>query len=183
MQFKFIPLSIPDVVLVEPPLFGDNRGFFMETYQKKVFAAGGIVKEFVQDNHSRSSARGTLRGLHFQKEPVAQGKLVRVVSGSVLDVAVDIRKGSPTFGKWVGMELSSDNHLMLYVPEGFAHGFCTLEDDTEVVYKCTAPYSPEHDAGILWKDREIGITWPVPDPVVSEKDGRLPLLKDIEPYG
>jgi len=178
MPFSFKRLAIPDVVLIEPRVFPDERGFFMETYKYSDFAAFGIKEQFVQDNHSRSK-RGVLRGLHYQKPPKAQGKLVRVVVGEIFDVAVDIRKGSPWYGKWVGASLSAENKLMLYIPPGFAHGFCVLSEVAEVVYKATEEYSPEHDAGILWSDPEIGIQWPVKDPIVSLKDSRLPLLREI----
>jgi len=178
MPFSFKRLAIPDVVLIEPRVFPDERGFFMETYKYSDFAAFGIKERFVQDNHSRSK-RNVLRGLHYQKPPKAQGKLVRVVVGEIFDVAVDIRKGSPWYGKWVGMKLSAENKWMLYIPPGFAHGFCVLSDVAEVVYKATEEYSPEHDAGILWSDPEIGIRWPVKDPIVSLKDSRLPLLREI----
>ena len=150
MPFRFKRLEIQDVILVEPEVFGDERGFFMETYKDTDFAGFGIKEKFTQDNHSRSAAKGVLRGLHFQQRPVAQAKLVRVIKGSVFDVAVDIRKKSPTYGKWVSAVLSAENKSMLYIPEGFAHGFCTLEEDTEVVYKCTNVYSAEHDRGIRW---------------------------------
>lgn len=177
MPFTFEKTSLPGVLLVIPQVFGDERGFFIERYKHSDFAAAGITGHFVQDNHS-SSVRGVLRGLHFQKEPHAQAKLVSCIQGSIFDVAVDVRRGSPTFGHWTGMELSSGNYRMLYIPQGFAHGFVTLSDVAEVIYKCTAEYRPEADRGVLWSDPEIRIDWPVKDPVLSAKDAALPLLKD-----
>ena len=161
--------SIPAVILVRNQSFGDERGFFMETYKESDFFDNGTKERFVQENHSRSK-RGVLRGLHYQKDPMAQGKLVRCVRGSIFDVAVDIRKGSPTYGKWVGYVLSEENKDMLYIPRGFAHGFCALEDDSEIIYKCTNEYSPENEAGIIWNDPVIGIKWPIGDPILSSKD-------------
>ncbi len=174
---KFTKTQIPDVVLIEPKIFSDQRGFFFESYNKTLFVAAGIPDEFVQDNHSRS-AKGTLRGLHYQIEPMAQGKLVRVIRGAAFDVAVDLRKGSPTFGRWVGEQLSADTQKMLYVPIGFAHGFLSLEDGTEVLYKVTRPYSPAHDRGIIWNDPAIGIQWPDlgMEYLVSDKDRQHPAL-------
>jgi dTDP-4-dehydrorhamnose 3,5-epimerase len=167
---RFFPTQIPDVMLIEPQVFGDNRGFFMETWQRRSFAEHGIDFDFVQDNHSMSG-KGILRGLHYQiKQP--QGKLVRVISGEVFDVAVDIRKNSPWFGKWTGATLSADNKRMFWVPPGFAHGFYVVSDQAEFVYKCTDFYAPEHERSILWNDPDIGITWPLDgnDPVLSDKD-------------
>jgi len=175
MPFQFKRLQIPAVVLIEPRAFIDERGFFMETYKYSDFAASGITCRFVQDNHS-FSFRGVLRGLHYQNPPRAQGKLVRVVVGEVFDVAVDIRVGSPTYGRWVGEILSAENRHMLYIPPGFAHGFCVLSEVAEVVYKTTEEYSPEHDAGIIWNDQEIGIKWPIEHPILSPKDAALPTL-------
>ena len=174
--------AIPDVKLIEPRVFGDPRGFFLESWNKRSFSNAGIDEHFVQDNHSRS-AKGVLRGLHYQLN-VPQGKLVRVTSGAVFDVAVDIRTASPTFGKWVGYELSAANHRMLWIPPGFAHGFLTLEDDTDFLYKCTALYMPEFDRSVRWNDPEIGIVWPVTDitPLLSSKDEMAPLLADAETY-
>ena len=177
MPFEFKKLEIPDVQLVVPRKFGDPRGFFMETYKRSDFHANGITEEFVQDNHSLSS-KGVLRGLHYQLNPKAQGKLVRVVKGAVLDVAVDIRKGSPTFKQWVSEELSEDNCSMLYIPPGFAHGFLSLTDNVHLMYKCTDEYSAEHDAGIRWDEKEFNINWQIENPLVSEKDANLPDLKD-----
>ncbi|MBC7218168.1 MAG: dTDP-4-dehydrorhamnose 3,5-epimerase [Candidatus Caldatribacterium sp.] len=176
MPFRFERLEIPEVILIEPQVFHDERGFFMETYRYSTFAAFGIKENFVQDNHSRS-VRGVLRGLHYQNPPKAQGKLVRVVVGEIFDVAVDIRKGSPTYGRWVGVKLSAENRKMLYIPAGFAHGFCVLSDVAEVVYKVTEEYAPECEAGIIWNDPEIGITWPIENPIVSPKDARWPPLE------
>jgi dTDP-4-dehydrorhamnose 3,5-epimerase len=180
MPFEFKRLEIPDVVLVIPKVFGDERGFFMETFKKSDFEKFGIKGDWVQDNHSRSK-KGVLRGLHYQLNPKAQGKLVRVVRGAVFDVAVDIRKGSPWYGKWVGVILSEENKYMLWVPPGFAHGVAVLEDDTELLYKVSgAEYSPEHDRAIRWDDPEIGIIWPIREPILSEKDKNAPFLKDAE---
>ena len=179
MPFSFKRLDIPDVILVEPKVFGDERGFFMETYKASEFKKNGIEYEFVQDNHSKSQ-KGVLRGLHYQLKPMEQGKLVRCIRGRIWDVAVDIRKGSPWYGKWVAVELSEENKLMLWVPSGFAHGFVALEDDTEVVYKVTKEYSPELDRGIIWNDTDIGVKWPIENPMLSEKDKNLPGLKEAE---
>lgn len=170
--------DIEGLVVIKPVLFTDERGFFMETYKKSDFAACGITEEFVQDNHSLSRA-GTVRGVHYQLPPFAQGKLVRVVKGRVWDVAVDLREYSPTFKQWVGVELSDKNHVMFYLPPGFGHGFIALEDDTHFLYKCTNVYSKQHEAGIRWDDPAIGIKWPeIGEYIVSEKDRMLPLLKD-----
>jgi dTDP-4-dehydrorhamnose 3,5-epimerase len=166
--------SLPGVLLIEPKVFTDERGFFMETYNLDAFRAAGIPDEFVQDNHSRS-ARGVLRGLHYQ-EPNAQGKLVRCTRGAIFDVAVDIRRGSPSFAKWFGLELSDANKLMLWIPPGFAHGFCALEDDSDLVYKCTTLYDPTSDRAILWNDPDVGIEWPITEPVLSKKDAGAPRL-------
>jgi len=176
MPFNFTRLAIPDVILIEPMVFPDERGFFMESYKYSEFSAFGIKERFVQDNHSRST-KGVLRGLHYQKHPKAQGKLVRVVVGEIFDVGVDIRKGSPTYGKWVGERLSVENKWMLYIPPGFAHGFCVLSEEAEVLYKTTEEYAPEYDAGIIWNDPEIGIEWPIEHPILSPKDAALPMLR------
>lgn len=180
-KLKALALAIPEVILVTPAKFGDDRGFFSETYNAQAFRAAGINATFVQDNQSLSRQKGVVRGLHFQKPPHAQGKLVRVVRGRILDVAVDIRVGSPTFGRHVSAELSADNWQQLWVPAGFAHAFCTLEADTEVVYKVTDYYAPECDAGILWNDPDLAIDWPVDaaDAVLSAKDAVLPRLADL----
>jgi len=177
MPFTFKRLEIPEVILIEPEVFSDERGFFMETYKYSEFASFGISERFVQDNHSRS-VKGVLRGLHYQNPPKAQGKLVRVVVGEIFDVAVDIRKGSPTYGKWVGVKLSAENKRMLYIPPGFAHGFCVLSDVAEVVYKVTEEYAPESEAGIIWNDPEVGIDWPIENPMLSAKDANWPILRD-----
>ncbi len=179
MPFKFVRLEIDGVVLIEPQVFGDERGFFLELYKRSDFLQAGIAEHFVQDNHSRS-AKGVLRGLHDQKEPRAQGKLVRCLQGSIFDVAVDIRKGSPTYGKWVGRELTGENRLLLYVPVGCAHGFLTLSDTAEVLYKCTDEYSAVHDRGIIWNDPDIGIPWQISAPVLSAKDMVLPRLRNAD---
>ncbi len=175
-------LKIREVVTIRPDRHEDERGFFSETYSRRALAAAGYDAEFVQDNHSLSVPQGTLRGLHFQAPPAAQAKLVRVVRGAILDVAVDIRVGSPSFGQHVRCELSDRNWNQLYVPEGFAHGFCTLEPDTEVIYKVTDYYAPEHDHGLLWSDPALGIDWPVSDPLLSEKDRSHPPLRELPVY-
>lgn len=175
MPFRFERLDIPDVVMIEPRVFRDERGFFVESYKHSEFAAFGINDRFVQDNHSRSR-KGVLRGLHYQNPPRAQGKLVRAVKGEIFDVAVDIRKGSPTYGRWVGVNLSEENMIMLYIPAGFAHGFLALSDVADVIYKTTDEYSPEHEAGIIWNDPEIGIDWPLAELVLSPKDAKWPRL-------
>lgn len=174
-------LGISDVKILTPKRFGDARGFFSETYNKALFAENGLDLEFVQDNHSMSQAVGVLRGLHFQIPPFAQDKLVRVVKGRIFDVAVDIRHGSPSFGQWVGAEISAEAWNQILVPVGFAHGFVTLEPDTEVIYKVTAPYAPEHDRGIAWDDPAIGIDWPLDGvaPTLSDKDTKHPALADL----
>lgn len=178
MPFEFIRLEIPDVVLIKPLVFPDERGFFMETFKKSDFVRNGINYDFVQDNHSKSK-KGVLRGLHYQLNPKAQGKLVRCIKGKIWDVAVDIRKGSPWYSKWVAVELSEENKHMLWIPPGFAHGFVTLED-SEIIYKCTEEYDPALDRGIIWNDREIGIKWPITNPILSKKDAGLPELKNAE---
>ena len=173
--------TLPGVKLIEPRVFGDDRGFFLESWNARAFAAAGIDTPFVQDNHSRS-ARGVLRGLHYQiSEP--QGKLVRVVSGAVFDVAVDIRRSSPHFGRWVGYELSADNKHMLWVPPGFAHGFIVLSEAADFMYKCTTFYAPAHDRAIVWDDPAIGIDWPIEgSPQLSVKDAAAPCLADAEVF-
>jgi dTDP-4-dehydrorhamnose 3,5-epimerase len=173
---KLLETSLPGVVLVEPRVFGDARGYFFESYHAQRYEEAGIPTHFVQDNLSRS-VKGTLRGLHFQ-EPHAQGKLVYCVRGAVFDVAVDIRRGSPNFGKWFGAELSEDNHRQMWVPAGFAHGFCVLSDTADFFYKCTDLYHPEYDSGVAWDDPEIGVKWPVETPLLSDKDRKLPRLAD-----
>lgn len=174
---KVTPTAIPEVLLIEPDVFGDNRGFFMESWHKQKFTEQGLTVDFVQDNHSRST-KGVLRGLHYQlRQP--QGKLVRVVTGCVFDVAVDIRRGSPTFGQWVGAELSENNHHQLYIPPGFAHGFCVMSGVTDFLYKCTAGYNPQDEHGIMWNDPAIGIRWPGDNFVISEKDAANGLLENM----
>lgn len=173
---NIVETKLSGVLIIEPFVYGDARGFFMETFSESRYAGAGISERFVQDNHSRSK-RGVLRGLHYQtKNP--QGKLVSVVRGSVFDVAVDVRLGSPTFGQWIGVELSDENHRQLYIPPGFAHGFCVTSESADFVYKCTNYYSPEHERGIRWDDPDIGIDWPAMDVLLSEKDVRHPFLKD-----
>jgi dTDP-4-dehydrorhamnose 3,5-epimerase len=179
MPFNFKPLEIPDLMLIEPKVFGDKRGFFMETFKLSEFQANGINGDFVQDNMSRSQ-KGVLRGLHYQLNPKAQGKLVMTVKGAVFDVAVDIRKGSPYYGKWVAKKLSEDNRLMFWIPPGFAHGFMTLSDSAEIIYKTTEEYAPELERGIIWNDPTIGIKWPSLSPLLSERDAALPSLGDAE---
>lgn len=178
MPFTFTHCNIPGLLIVEPRVFPDSRGFFMESYKESDFRGEGIDMPFVQDNHSVSS-RDVARGLHFQAPPAAQAKLVRVVRGRIWDVAVDLRVGSPTFKRWHGLELSEDNRLMFYIPRGFAHGFVALTDDAHLLYKCDAEYSPAHDGGIRWDDPDLAIEWPVARPLVSEKDAALPFLSGI----
>lgn len=181
---KATPTAIPEVLILEPKVFGDARGFFFESFNQKAFnEATGLDLDFVQDNHSRS-AKGVLRGLHYQLPPHAQGKLVRVVRGAVFDVAVDIRKGSPTFGQWVGVELSEDNHRQLWIPPGFAHGFLTLSDSADFLYKTTDYYAPSHERCIAWNDPGIGITWPGVGmaPQLSAKDQTGLSLSEIEVF-
>nr|WP_297480734.1 dTDP-4-dehydrorhamnose 3,5-epimerase [Thermococcus sp.] len=177
VSFKFRHLEIPDVILIKPRVFEDDRGFFMETYKKPDFEKAGIKGEFIQDNHSRSKY-GVLRGLHFQREPYAQAKIVRVIRGVIYDVAVDLRRDSPTFGKYIEVILSEHNKWQLYIPRGFAHGFVVLSDVAEVVYKVDNVYAPDYEGGIIWNDPELGINWPVDNPIVSEKDKKWPTLKE-----
>jgi dTDP-4-dehydrorhamnose 3,5-epimerase len=177
---KVTPMDLPEVLLIESRVFADERGFFMETWNERTFAQAGIDARFVQDNHSRS-VRHTLRGLHYQLPPYAQGKLVRVSLGEVFDVAVDIRKGSPHFGRWVGAYLSADNKRQIWIPPGFAHGFLVTSEVAEFQYKCTDFYAPEHDRNIRWDDGDIGIDWPLTGtPLLSQKDSRAPALADAE---
>jgi dTDP-4-dehydrorhamnose 3,5-epimerase len=177
MPFSFTRLEIPDVILIKPKVFSDARGFLMETYKITDFIDAGIKDSFVQDNHSRSM-KGVLRGLHYQKQPFAQAKLVRVVKGEVFDVAVDIRKDSPTYGKWTGVILSEENKDVLYIPEGFAHGFSILSDVADVVYKASQVYYPEAESGIIWNDRDLNINWPFKEPILLEKDKKWPTLQE-----
>jgi dTDP-4-dehydrorhamnose 3,5-epimerase len=187
-KFKKIETNIKDLYIIEPTVFGDNRGFFMESYSKRDFEEIGLNMEFVQDNHSKSK-KGVLRGLHFQTKHT-QGKLVRVIKGRVWDVAVDLRRDSDTFGKWHGALLSEENKRMFYVPEGFAHGFLTLEDETEFQYKCTDYYAPEYDSGILWNDEDLSIEWPfeeyginIEDLSLSEKDKKQQSFEEFVESG
>jgi dTDP-4-dehydrorhamnose 3,5-epimerase len=181
MPFTFQPFAeIPDVILIELKAFGDDRGWFMETFKQSDFEKAGIPYQFCQDNHSRSTSKGIVRGLHYQAKPMAQGKLVRCVAGAIYDVAVDIRRGSPTYGKWVSVELSAENRRILWIPPGFAHGVCTLTAVTDILYKTTAEYSAAHDRGIRWDDPALGIPWPTRTPILSEKDAAAPLLADAD---
>ena len=175
---RFEPTAIPDVVRIEPRIFRDARGFFLESYHEARFSEGGVRARFVQDNHSRS-ARGTLRGLHMQLA-FAQGKLVRCIAGEVFDVAVDVRRGSRTFGQWVGETLSAENFRQLWVPPGFLHGFCVTSETAEIEYKCTQPYHPEDELGVAWNDPDLGIRWPIATPLLSAKDAALPRLREVE---
>jgi dTDP-4-dehydrorhamnose 3,5-epimerase len=177
MTLRIDKTGLPGVLLIEPRVFMDDRGFFMETYHYRKYADRGIDVHFVQDNHSHSR-QNTLRGLHYQLNH-AQGKLIYVVKGDIFDIALDIRKGSPTFGEWTGARLSEENRKQIYVPEGFAHGFCVLSKQADVIYKCTDLYYPDDEYGINWADNDIGIEWPVKDPVLSDKDNKYPMLKDI----
>lgn len=172
--------DVLDVYILEPKVFGDNRGWFMEAWSKKKMEAAGLYYNFVQDNHSYSAKKGTLRGLHYQKGKAVQAKLVRCSRGAVLDVAVDLRKGSPTYKKWVAVELSAENKRQLLIPRGFAHGFLTLTDDVEFLYKEDNPYAPEFDRNIIWNDPDIGIEWGIENPVLSEKDMKAPKLRDAD---
>lgn len=177
---KKIETSLPGVIIVEPQVFGDHRGYFMETYNQAAFHELGIDAVFVQDNQSFTAQKGTLRGIHFQNAPMAQAKLVRVTRGAVLDVAVDLRKGSPTYKKWVAVELSAENKRMFFIPRGFGHGFVALTDDVEFCYKVDNLYSKEHDRGIRFNDPSIGVDWGVSAPVLSQKDTTSPMLDDSD---
>ena len=177
---KITKTKLDGVVIIEPDVFGDKRGFFMESWNKKKMSELGLEYDFVQDNHSKSTVKGTLRGIHFQKDDKAQAKLVRCVKGAVLDVAVDLRKNSPTFKQWVGVELSEENKKQLLIPRGFGHGFVTLTDDVEFLYKADNYYAPEAEGGIRWNDPDIGVVWGVENPILSEKDKVNPLLKEYE---
>ncbi len=180
---EFVPTRLPEVVLIKPQVFGDPRGYFLETWQQSKFAAGGISARFVQDNHSHS-VRHTLRGLHYQIEQ-PQGKLVRVTQGAVFDVAVDLRRGSPRFGQWVGVELSADNHHMLWVPPGFAHGYLTLSERADFLYKCTDYYAPAHERAVHWQDPDLGVDWPLPSgtaPLLNAKDAAAPAYRAAEAF-
>lgn len=177
-----IECNIPGPLIIEPKVFGDDRGFFLESWNAQVFAKAGLDLTFVQDNHSRSQ-KGVLRGMHFQN-PSPQGKLVRVVRGAVFDAVVDLRRSSPTFGKWTGVVLSAENKRMFWVPEGFAHGFLTLEDDTDFLYKCTTPYAPQNEASLAWDDPAVGIEWPLDgiEPKLSAKDAVGVPLADVKAF-
>lgn len=177
---KIIPLKLADASLLEPVVYGDHRGFFMESYNKEVMNKIGVNYNFIQDNQSLSLEPSVLRGLHYQLKPKAQTKLIRVLSGAIYDVILDIRRNSPTFGQWVGVILSEHNKRQLLVPKGFAHGFCTLAPNTQVLYKVDEYYSPEHDRGIIWNDPALGIEWPVSKPLLSDKDKRHPVFADAE---
>ena len=178
MKFNSTETELAGVLVIEPAVYGDSRGFFLETFNQKRYAEAGLDRQFVQDNHSRSS-RGVLRGLHYQLNR-PQGKLVMAIKGEIFDVAVDIRRGSPTFGKWVGVNLSEENHKQIFVPEGFAHGFCVVSETADVVYKCTEVFTPGDDHGILWSDETIGIDWPTSEPSLSEKDAENPRLAEVD---
>jgi len=178
VSFSFSSLGIPDVMLVIPKYYSDERGYFLESFKESEFSANKINAKFVQDNVSFST-KGVLRGLHYQQKPKEQAKLVSVISGEIFDIAVDIRKDSKTYGKWVSQILSEKNHKMLYIPEGFAHGFCTLSDTANVLYKVTNEYSPENEQGIIWNDPNISISWPIKNLIVSEKDKKLPTLQKL----
>lgn len=179
-MFTFKPLeTLPDVVLVGPARHGDDRGWFAEVYKRTEFAANGIAADFCQDNHSHSAEKGTLRGLHFQVSPFAQGKLIRVVAGEIYDVAVDIRKGSTTFGRWASTTLSATGLAMLWIPEGFAHGFQTLTPHTEVIYKTTTEYSRPHERGLRWDDPALAIPWPIAEPVLAPRDREWPSFAEM----
>jgi len=174
---ELIPTALPEVVIIKPDVFGDDRGYFFESFHETKFAEYGITGPFVQDNESQSQ-KDVLRGLHFQLEPFAQGKLVRVIRGAVLDIAVDIRRNSPTFGKWVSMKLTSENKWICFIPKGFAHGFVTLEDNTVFTYKCSGFYNKASEGSVRWNDPELNIDWGITNPLLSEKDKMAPLLKD-----
>ena len=175
-----IETKLPGVVIVEPQVFGDHRGWFMESWSQKTMEAHGLNCDFVQDNQSYTARKGTLRGIHFQQYPMAQTKLVRVTRGAVMDVAVDLRKDSPTYKQWVAVELSAENKKQLLIPQGFGHAFLTLTDDVEFVYKCDNFYSKEHDRNIRFDDPELGVEWGIADPILSEKDAAAPFLKDSD---
>ena len=179
MPFVFARTSIPDIVVIEPRVFPDERGFFMETYRRSEFAAAGIGEMFVQTNHSKSS-NGILRGLHYQKAPKAQGKLIRALAGEIYDVALDIRKQSTSFGKWFASRLSAENKRMIYIPAGFAHGFCVTSQTAEIQYMTTEEYAPELESGIIWNDPELKIYWPIVGPILSQRDRAWPRLRDAD---
>jgi dTDP-4-dehydrorhamnose 3,5-epimerase len=174
---KILSSSLPEILIIEPSVFQDERGFFMETYQQRRYTEAGIESIFVQDNLSRS-VHGTLRGLHYQVKHV-QAKLIQVIEGTIFDVALDIRRGAPSYGQWTSIHLSADNKRQLFVPQGFAHGFCVLSESAQVVYKCTDYYAAEDEGGVLWSDPELAIDWPIETPILSDKDSRLPCLADV----
>jgi len=182
MPLKFKETSISGLYIVEPIVFQDERGFFLEFFKESDFIKNGIKAKFVQDNHSKSK-KWVLRGLHFQDLPYPQGKLIKCIKGEIFDVAIDLRKGSPTFGQWFGIRLSEENKLMLWIPPGFAHGFLTLSDEAEIIYKVSeSEYSPNHDRTLRWDDPDIGINWPLPEnvkPILSPKDENAPFLKEL----
>ncbi|MCB9962677.1 MAG: dTDP-4-dehydrorhamnose 3,5-epimerase [Hyphomonas sp.] len=180
MSLEIVELAIPDVKLVTPRRFGDDRGFFSETYNRQRFVDAGITAEFIQDNHSYSANKGTIRGLHYQAPPFAQTKLVRVLRGAILDVVVDVRKGSATYGKWVSVELSAESGTQIFVPCGFLHGFATLMPDTEIAYKVDAYYSKECDGAVIWNDPDLGIDWGVEEATLSGKDAEAPAFRDFK---
>jgi dTDP-4-dehydrorhamnose 3,5-epimerase len=177
---EILQTNLQDVLLIKPKVFRDTRGFFLESYSQRTFLEHGIATEFLQDNHAFSEKKGVLRGLHFQMLPHSQTKLVRVTRGAVYDVAVDLRKDSRTFGKWQGFELTASNFYMVYIPQGFAHGYCTLEDATEFMYKNDTFYAPDYEAALRWNDPTLKITWPITEPILSEKDAHAPLFKDFK---
>ena len=179
MPFQFSHLAIPEVILIEAKIMKDDRGYFQEMFKTSAFSPNGVPVQFVQDNHSRSQ-RGVLRGLHYQLEPHAQGKLVMVLRGKIFDVALDIRRGAPTFGQWVGQELSDQDGYQLYIPPGFAHGFCVLSEEVDILYKTTGEYAPLAERGLRWNDPAVGIRWPFAAPTLSPKDAQLPLLAEAE---
>lgn len=181
MPFDFQSTKIPDVIIVTPKVFGDARGYFCETYHKEAFNEAGIFADFVQDNHSYSQ-KHVLRGLHWQAAPHTQGKLVSAINGTIWDVAVDIRQNSKTYGQWVGVELSGDNKKMLWIPEGFAHGFVVLSDEVHLIYKCTDFYNPQSERSCIWNDLDLKIDWPINfQPIISDKDSKAPLFSSIQP--
>lgn len=177
---KLVKTKLDGVLIIEPAVYGDSRGFFMESYSKQKFNDLGLDFDLIQDNHSLSAQAGVIRGLHYQSSPKAQTKIVRVLTGAIYDVAVDIREGSPTFGEWVGVVLSEENKRQLIVPKGFAHGFCTIVPNTNVLYKVDEYYSPENDRGILWNDPDLNIDWPTTSPILSDKDKNQPLFKQLQ---
>jgi len=179
MPFTFQKLNIPEVILIDTTPYPDTRGYFMESFKESIFKNHGIDTNFVQDNFSHS-IQGVLRGLHYQKNPKAQAKLVSTLRGEIFDVVVDIRKDSPTYGKWISTILSEENHYILYIPEGFAHGFCVLSKEADVLYKVNHEYSPEHEKGIKWNDPTVNIMWPIDKPILTEKDAQLPDLKNAD---